>query len=428
MSVLGLPYGAKVLSKDLLDTKRGPYVAADEATAKALANAAVTSGIRGQGQQVDLIIAGVTAVYVWKAGTADADLVPATASVSSTDAVPEGANNFYFTVARVLATIVGAMTFNLSGVVQSTDTIYTAIVRLQSQILALLSTNLTGNDDTHAPTVKAVNTALALKANAADAFVLTPTQIAGLTAGVDYIPSVQKQVDGSVVINTTTSSIDLFMPPTANATLVDPAGWGNVPGQNGEYKKITGIDNRTGAFGRASQQIVLNGTLYVCIDHDLGTTNTNGSATYVRNRSINFLSAEYPNYANISAALVVDGNFDAMTNLAVLTYKCTPGTLYQASTGGYTYLCLSDYLWSRSGLTPPYQPMAITSGSHPNLVSHLLANAYSTSGPYVQGSVTTGGVDEASYQGQIYWSDHYFIIKGLGGKWNIIPTNTINLP
>lgn len=71
-----LPFGVEVLNPVPTDTRRGPYSAANEADAKALACTGVPAGVRGQGQQVDLIIAGQSLVYVWASGTSDVDLVP----------------------------------------------------------------------------------------------------------------------------------------------------------------------------------------------------------------------------------------------------------------------------------------------------------------------------------------------------------------
>ncbi len=71
-----LPFGVEVLNPTPTDTRRGPYVANNETDAKALACTGVPSGVRGQGQQVDLIINGISSVYVWANGTSDADLEP----------------------------------------------------------------------------------------------------------------------------------------------------------------------------------------------------------------------------------------------------------------------------------------------------------------------------------------------------------------
>jgi hypothetical protein len=71
-----LPFGVEVLNPVPTDTRRGPYSAANEADAKALACAGVPPGVRGQGQQVDLIIGGVSSVFVWANGIADTDLLP----------------------------------------------------------------------------------------------------------------------------------------------------------------------------------------------------------------------------------------------------------------------------------------------------------------------------------------------------------------
>jgi hypothetical protein len=73
------------------------------------------------------------AEYRWS-GSAYIQLV---ASPGSTDAVPEGTTNLYFTVARVLAAVLSGISFLSGGAVVSTDTVLQAIGKLQAQITAL---------------------------------------------------------------------------------------------------------------------------------------------------------------------------------------------------------------------------------------------------------------------------------------------------
>ncbi|MGZ3874825.1 MAG: hypothetical protein ACXVJD_18035 [Mucilaginibacter sp.] len=70
--------------------------------------------------------------YRWS-GTTYIQLV---ASPGSTDAMPEGSANLYFTAARVLATLLNGLSTGTSGAVIATDDILTAIGKLQAQLNA----------------------------------------------------------------------------------------------------------------------------------------------------------------------------------------------------------------------------------------------------------------------------------------------------
>lgn len=71
-----LQYGVRTINPVLLHEWAGPYSGIDEATALALANASIPSGVRIKGLEVILYIAGVTKKYWYENGIADADLVP----------------------------------------------------------------------------------------------------------------------------------------------------------------------------------------------------------------------------------------------------------------------------------------------------------------------------------------------------------------
>lgn len=64
------------------------------------------------------------------------------ASPGSTDATNEGSTNLYFTAARVLATILTSISFGSSTIVTATDTILTALGKLQAQVTALFGNTL----------------------------------------------------------------------------------------------------------------------------------------------------------------------------------------------------------------------------------------------------------------------------------------------
>lgn len=59
------------------------------------------------------------------------------ASPGSTDAVPEGTTNLYFTAARVLAAVLSGITFGTVSAVTAADSILTAFGKLQAQITSI---------------------------------------------------------------------------------------------------------------------------------------------------------------------------------------------------------------------------------------------------------------------------------------------------
>lgn len=71
--------------------------------------------------------------YRWSGST----YVQIVASPGSTDAVPEGSTNKYFTAARVLASILTSIGFGTATAVLATDSILTAFGKIQAQITAL---------------------------------------------------------------------------------------------------------------------------------------------------------------------------------------------------------------------------------------------------------------------------------------------------
>src|SRR6478609_7577823 len=60
--------------------------------------------------------------------------------ITSTDAVPEGTFNLYFTVARVLATVLTGLSLLTNAAITASDTVLAALGKLQKQITDLTTT------------------------------------------------------------------------------------------------------------------------------------------------------------------------------------------------------------------------------------------------------------------------------------------------
>lgn len=85
-------------------------------------------------------------VYRWS-GSAYVEI---SGSPGSTDAVPEGASNLYFTAARVLATVLSGLSTATNAVITASDTVLSALGKLQKQISDNLAT-LTSHTGAAAP-------------------------------------------------------------------------------------------------------------------------------------------------------------------------------------------------------------------------------------------------------------------------------------
>lgn len=73
-------------------------------------------------------------IYRWS-GTQYIEISP---SPGSTDAVPEGPTNKYFTEARVLATVAAGLSVTTNAVISATDSVLSALGKLQAQVTARL--------------------------------------------------------------------------------------------------------------------------------------------------------------------------------------------------------------------------------------------------------------------------------------------------
>ncbi len=77
----------------------------------------------------------------------------------STDAVPEGASNLYFTAARVLATVLSGLSTATNAVITAADTVLSALGKLQKQIsdnLTTLTSHTSNTSNPHATTAAQV--------------------------------------------------------------------------------------------------------------------------------------------------------------------------------------------------------------------------------------------------------------------------------
>lgn len=116
-----LQTGVRTLDAVLLHEWAGPYSGANEAAAKAAANAAIPTGVRLMGLEVTLIIAGVPKKYWYGTGILNGDLIPMPAGSSLTisdegSPLTTGATSINFTGAGVTATNSGtAVTVTING-------------------------------------------------------------------------------------------------------------------------------------------------------------------------------------------------------------------------------------------------------------------------------------------------------------------------
>lgn len=154
--------------------------------------------------------------------------------IANTNDVAEGSNNLYFTVARVLATVISGFSAS-AGVVANTDTIIQAINKIVGNIAALqtaidakVADNLTAST-TVAPSKTAVNTALALKADIAAA---TGTLVA-LTFTSDSVQgTIASPLTGNITGNITGAKLGVVTLVIHNHT--------TAPTFDSKYKKLSG--------------------------------------------------------------------------------------------------------------------------------------------------------------------------------------------
>ncbi len=117
---------------------------------------ATSSAFPGTGSNGVIYVADDTGkIYRWS-GSGYIEISP---SPGSTDSVPEGSANLYFTAARVLSTILTGFSTASSAVVTAADSVLSALGKLQAQISALgtAATKNTGTSGAVVPLLNASN-------------------------------------------------------------------------------------------------------------------------------------------------------------------------------------------------------------------------------------------------------------------------------
>lgn len=98
---------------------------------------AATGNFPATGETGKIYVAtGTGKIYRWSGST----YVEISASPGSTDAVTEGVTNLYFTAARVLATVLSGLSTATNAAITATDTVLSALGKLQKQITDLTAT------------------------------------------------------------------------------------------------------------------------------------------------------------------------------------------------------------------------------------------------------------------------------------------------
>lgn len=125
-------------------------------------------------------------------------------SAATTDDLTEGSTNLYFTAQRVRSTLLTGLSLASATVIAATDTVLSALGKLQAQVTALAGSvsglivqTITNGDTTHAPSGDAVFDALALKFDKAGGEISGPSSIGTPTAALGYTPAFQIEPNGS---------------------------------------------------------------------------------------------------------------------------------------------------------------------------------------------------------------------------------------
>lgn len=104
----------------------------------------VTSPVAGDYADVDSGAGADVVRYVWDVSDAEWKAGTGGGGPASTDALPEGLSNLYFTQARVRSTVLTGLSLATATVISAADTMLSALGKLQAQISALV----TGKQDT----------------------------------------------------------------------------------------------------------------------------------------------------------------------------------------------------------------------------------------------------------------------------------------
>lgn len=195
-------------------------------------------------------------VYRWS-GSAYAEIV---GSPGSTDAVPEGASNLYFTSARVLETVLSGLSLAAGGTIVSSDTVLAAFGKLQKQITDHLANtsnphsvtkaqvglgNADNTSDANKPVSTATQTALDAKLSAPTVNTNAASYTLALTDANDFVTmnvasSNNCQIPtkatvafpiGTIIQVTQTGAGQTTITAAGGVTLRAYAGWVKLAGQ-----------------------------------------------------------------------------------------------------------------------------------------------------------------------------------------------------
>jgi hypothetical protein len=230
--------------------------------------------------------------------------------------------------------------------------------------------------------------------------------VSDIETGESKILTVEKQSDGTAAIGSAISQLDKLGSSVLDDLLAETADW------DGDEITITG-DNTSGALGENGQEYYIDSDFFLCISHSTGTDETNGTATWRRNRGQDCLTEGLTQDDLIIAELQYSDDWSD-ADFKTITSKSKKGTWWRDTTGGYLYMCISTSNgWTRVG-TPDTTTLEITSTSHPTLTTSLAAHTWTTL--YLEGTDTS---DEDAEQGQEYWDETNNTVykRNMNGYW-----------
>lgn len=239
---------------------------------------------------------------------------------------------------------------------------------------------------------------------------LADIDVSDINVGEKKIIVAEKNAQGDPVFSGGVGLLDVIANSGLSTLLAE-----TNPNWIGDEITLTG-NNLDGQLGENSQFFELDADFFLCKAHDNGTTTTNGSATWKRNRGTDSLSLSIPAHVTIINQLETETGWNSVVQFKQITAKSKQGSWFRRSTGGYLYMCLDNSNgWTRVG-TPPTTDLEITSTSHPVLTASLAAHDFSTNRFYVEGTEPT---DEPAEQGQEWWdaTNKHVYRRNMDGNW-----------
>lgn len=211
--------------------------------------------------------------------------------------------------------------------------------------------------------------------------------VADIQVGETKLLTATKQADGTAAFTGAVNTLDKLVSSVWDTLLADTAAW------VGDVLDLTG-NNINGGLGQNGQEHQINGNFYLCISHVAGTTTSNGSARWVRNRSNDCLTTNAQDAA-IVTLLQTESGWDAVTNTKIITTRSKVGSWYTTSTG-YHYFCFAEsgstWYWRRIG-QPLAEVMQITDAT---LIAEIVAHDFVTT-PFFTPVATVKGSQGQEY-------------------------------